>query len=147
MTSVAAGGQTETLTARLPDRAYVPSHPIVRIHLLGSMRATSYLGDDVLPRAKKARAALALLCLTPGARVSRTRLATMLWDRLSANRARGNFSQALFELTSAMCPLAWELISTAQATVRLNVDLCWVDALALMKSPYADPATRGDLAV
>ena len=147
MTSTAAGGQSATVTAGIPDHAYVPSRPIVRIHLLGSMRATSYLGDDVLPRAKKARAVLAHLCLTPGARVPRTRMATMLWDRVSSNRARGNFSLALFELTSAMGPLARELISTAQATVRLNVDVCWIDALALMKSPYADPTTRGDLAV
>src|ERR1700736_5798320 len=147
MTSTATGGQSRTLTAGIPDHAYFPSRPIVRIHLLGSMRATSYLGDDVLPRAKKARAVLAHLCLSPGARAPRTRIATMLWDRVSANRARGNFSLALFELTSAMGPLAGELISTAQATVRLNIDVCWIDALALMKSPYADPTTRGDLAV
>src|ERR1043166_38950 len=111
MSSTAAGGQSGTLTAGLPDRGYSPVRPIVRIHLLGSMRATSYLGDDVLPRAKKARAVLAYLCLTPGARASRTRIATMLWDRVSANRARGNFSLALFELHSAMGPLASELIS------------------------------------
>ncbi|HYK81468.1 MAG TPA: hypothetical protein VEU95_17660, partial [Micropepsaceae bacterium] len=80
MTSTVAGAQSRTLTAGIPDHAYLPSHPIVRIHLLGSMRATSYLGDDVLPRAKKARAVLAHLCLTPGARTSRTRIATMLWD-------------------------------------------------------------------
>jgi DNA-binding SARP family transcriptional activator len=147
MTRAAAGGQSRTVTARIPDHAYFPVRPIVRIHLLGSMRATSYLGDDVLPRAKKARAVLAYLCLAPGARASRTRMATMLWDRVSANRARGNFSLALFELNSAMGALAGELISTAQATVRLNTDVCWIDALALMKSPYADPTTRADLAV
>ncbi|MBV9556730.1 MAG: hypothetical protein JO254_06590 [Pseudolabrys sp.] len=147
MTSMAVGGPGRAVTARISDRAYFPSRPIVRIHLLGSMRATSYLGDDVLPRAKKARAVLAHLCLTPGARVSRTRMATLLWDHVSANRARGSFNLALFELTSAMGPLAGELISTAQATVRLNLDVCWIDALALMNAPYADPATRGDLAV
>ena len=99
------------------------------------MRATSYLGDDALARAKKARAALGYLCLSPGGRVSRTRIATMLWDRVSANQARTNFRQVLFELTSAMGPLASELISTARATVRLNTGLCWIDALALMKWP------------
>ena len=110
MSSTAAGGQSGTLRAGISDRAYVPVHPIVRIHLLGSMRATSYLGDDVLPRARKARAALGYLCLTPGARVSRTRIANLLWDRVNSNQARGSFSLALFELTSAMGPLAAELI-------------------------------------
>src|ERR1700730_407305 len=111
MSSTAADGQSGTLTGRISDRTYVPARPILRIHLLGSMRATSYLGDDVLPRAKKARAALGYLCLTPGARVSRTRIASLLWDRVKSNQARGNFSLALFELTSAMGPLAAELIS------------------------------------
>jgi DNA-binding SARP family transcriptional activator len=147
MSSTAAGGQSGTLTSELSDRAYFPARPLVRIHLLGSMRATSYLGDDVLPRAKKARAALGYLCLTPGARVSRTRLATMLWDRVSSDQARTSFRQALSDLTSAMGPLAAELISTGRATIRLNTDLCWIDALALMKSPYSDSTTRADLAV
>jgi len=145
--STAAGGQSGTLTSSISDRAYFPTRPIVRVHLFGSMRATSYLGDDVLPRAKKARAALAYLCLAPGARASRTRLATMLWDRVSANQARASFSQALYELASAMGPLAPELILTARATIHLNTDLCWIDALALVKSPYSDDSTRADLAV
>jgi DNA-binding SARP family transcriptional activator len=147
MSSPAAGGQSAAVTAVIPDHDYVPARPIVRIHLFGSMRATSYLGEDVLPRAKKARAALGYLCLIPGARISRTRIATMLWDRVSPNQARASFRQAVSDLTSAMGPLAAELISTARATVRLNTDLCWIDALALVKSPYSDPTTRADLAV
>jgi DNA-binding SARP family transcriptional activator len=146
MSSTAVGDHSGTLTAGISHHAYVPARPIVRIHLLGSMRATSYLGDDVLPRAKKARAALGYLCLAPGARVSRTRIATMLWDRVNADQARTSFRQALCDLTSVMGPLAGELISTAQASVRLNTDLCWIDALALMKSPYSE-STRADLAV
>src|ERR1700730_17489376 len=147
MNSTAAGGQSGTLTSRLSDRAYVPARPLVRIHLLGSMRATSYLGDEALPRAKKACAALGYLCLTPGSRVSRTRIATMLWDRVSADQPRTSFRQALFDLTAAMGPLAAELISTGRATIGVNTDLCWIDALALMKSPYSDSTTRADLAV
>jgi DNA-binding SARP family transcriptional activator len=146
MTGTAAASHSEDLTARISQSA-LPARPIVRIHLLGSMRATSYLGGDVLPHAKKACAALGYLCLTPGARESRTRIATMLWDRVSANQARASFNLALFKLTSAMGPLAAELISTARATVRLNTGVCWIDVLALMKSPYSDPTTRADLAV
>jgi DNA-binding SARP family transcriptional activator/Tfp pilus assembly protein PilF len=147
MTSAAAIEQSRSVAAVISDRAYAPARPIVRIHLLGSMRATSYLGDEVLPHAKKARAALGYLCLTAGARVSRTRIATLLWDRATADQARASFRQALSDLTSAMGPLADELISTARATVSLNTDLCWIDALALARSPYFDPATRADLAV
>jgi len=101
MSSTAAGGQSGTLTARISDRGYFPARPLVRIHLLGSMRATSFLGDDALPRAKKARAALGYLCLTPGSRVSRTRMATLLWDRVSADQARTSLRPPVAELTSA----------------------------------------------
>src|SRR5215813_2316287 len=70
---------------------------IVRIHLLGPMRATSYLGDDILPRGKKARALLAYLCLAAGTKVPRIQLARLLWDQVSDELARGSLRQALLE--------------------------------------------------
>ncbi|HML14307.1 MAG TPA: BTAD domain-containing putative transcriptional regulator [Xanthobacteraceae bacterium] len=146
MDSTAAGGQSISRTA-IAMPAYRPSaHPIVRIHLLGAIRATSYLGDDVLPRPKKARAALGYLCLAAGARVSRARLASMLWDRASASQARTSLRQVVSELTLALGPLAPELIAAGRASIHLNTDLCWIDALALVKSSCPD-ATRADLAV
>src|ERR1700752_1101176 len=109
MTTTVMGGQSRPLNADIAHNVYLPTRPILRIHLLGSMRATSYLGDDVLPRAKKPRAALAYLCLPSGARVSRERLARTLWDRVSANQARTSLRKYLGQLTSAMGPLAGEL--------------------------------------
>jgi DNA-binding SARP family transcriptional activator/Flp pilus assembly protein TadD len=147
MTTTAIGAQSGTVTANIANNAHLAIRPIVRIHLLGSMRATSYLGDDVLPRAKKARAALAYLCLAHQGRAPRSRIASMLWDRASAPQARTNFRQALFDLNEAMGSLAAELILTGRASVRLNTDICWIDALALVKSPYSDDSTRADLAV
>jgi hypothetical protein len=47
MTTIATGGHTVTASAHIARHSYLPNRPIVRIHLLGSMRATSYLGDDV----------------------------------------------------------------------------------------------------
>lgn len=147
MTSTVAGAQSGAVAARISDHGHFPPRPVVRVHLFGSMRATSYLGDDVLPRAVKARAILAYLCLCAGARAPRTRIACMLWDRVSPGQARVSFGRALSDLTLAMGPLAAELISTGQSSVRLNTDLCWIDALALVKSPYSDDTTRADLAV
>lgn len=146
MSTTAVEGQG-VVTAAISRHAYRPApHPIVRIHLLGPMRATSYLGEDVLPRAKKARAALGYLCLAFGARVPRARIASMLWDRVSDSQARTSFRQAVSELTSAMGCLSPELISTGRATVRFNTDACWIDALALLESSQSD-TTRSDLAV
>jgi DNA-binding SARP family transcriptional activator len=148
MTTTIIRGQSQTMAANIATDAYLPPRPILRIHLLGSMRATSYLGDDVLPRSKKARAALAYLCLAHQGRAPRSRIASMLWDRVSDPQARVNFRQAVFDLNEAMGSLAAELIVTGRATVRLNTDICWIDALALIKSPYSDDdSARADLAI
>jgi DNA-binding SARP family transcriptional activator/TolB-like protein/Tfp pilus assembly protein PilF len=120
--------------------------PIVRIHLLGPMRATTYLGDNILPHGKRARAVLGYLCLAAGEPVPSARLAALLWDRLDDAAAQTNLRQALRELTSAFGAFAKELISTGQDTVRLNVDACWIDALAaLTLDPLALDSPHGDL--
>src|ERR1700740_3160254 len=108
--STTAGGTQAVVTDNIAIHAYRPAaHPILRIHLLGPMRATSYLGEDVLPRAQKARARLGHLCLASAARVARARISSMLWDRVSATQARTSFRQIVAELTSALGPLAAEL--------------------------------------
>src|SRR5262249_2273327 len=113
---------------------------------LGPMRATSYLGDDILPRGKKARALLAFLCLTGGANVPRVRLARLLWDQASDELARGSLRHALLEMSTAMGPLADDLISTGRATIRLKADACWIDAAALLE-PSSPESARSDLAL
>lgn len=121
------------------------SRPIVRIHLLGSLRATTYVGENVLPRGRKARAILGFLCLAAGAPVPRGRLAATLWDRVPDFQGRASFRQAFRELVVALGPLAGELISSDRETVRLNTNLCWVDALAVL-GPSAENVHRSDLA-
>jgi len=119
---------------------------IARIHLLGPMRATSYLGDDILPRGKKTRAMLAFLCLAFGKKVPRIRLARLLWDQASDELARDSQRHALSELCAAMGSLATELISIGRATIRLNADACWIDTTALLE-PSSPDDVRSDLAL
>jgi TolB-like protein len=147
MNLVVSGGSSGAVTADVVRLVQRPTAcRIARIHLLGPMRATSYLGDDILPRGKKARAMLAYLCLAGGAKVPRIRLARLLWDEASDGLARGSLRHALQELSSAMGPLAEELISTGRATIRLNADACWIDAPALLESSAPD-SVRSDLAL
>jgi DNA-binding SARP family transcriptional activator/TolB-like protein/Tfp pilus assembly protein PilF len=147
MSTTTVGGQSQTVGPKIAVHAQLRTRPIVRIHLLGpTIRATSYLGDDVLPKSKKARATLGYMCLAFGAPVPRARIASLLWEQVSAAQARTNFRQLIGDLTSAMGPLAEELITTGRATVRLNTDACWIDAIALLKSSHSESA-RADLAV
>ena len=127
--------------------AQAPARPIVRIHVLGSMQATTYLGTDVLPRGKKARAILGYLSLAGGERVPRSRIASMLWDRVPDAHARTSLRQALRELASAMGPLADELILADRDTVALNAGLCWIDAVAVLaRESTLVGSSRSDLA-
>src|ERR1043165_5965939 len=119
--------------------------PITRIHLLGAMRATTYLGANALPRGRKARAILGCLCVARGARVARNRLAAMLWDRVPDFQGRASFRQAYRELVVSFGPLAKELLIADRETVGLNINLCWVDALAMLATDLKS-SPRGDLA-
>jgi two-component SAPR family response regulator len=82
--------------------APAPRTPLVRVHLFGSMRVTTWLGQDILPRSRKARALMGFLCMNAGAAVTRSRISGMLWDRAPQSQANASFRQALRLLTVAM---------------------------------------------
>ena len=80
------GRRSEDIRQRIEAPGQPTRKPILRIHVLGPMRATTFLGDNVLPRGKKTRAILAFLCIAAGRPVTRARLAAMLWDRVRDSR-------------------------------------------------------------
>jgi TolB-like protein/Tfp pilus assembly protein PilF len=122
-----------------PHRQELRERAIVRIHLLGPMQATTYLGQNILPHGKRARAILGFLCLAAGEHVARAELARLLWDRVSAATARTNLRQALRELSTAFGGLAEELVTSGRDVIKLSVEACWIDALAALS---LDPAAR-----
>jgi DNA-binding SARP family transcriptional activator/Tfp pilus assembly protein PilF len=119
---------------------------IVRIHLLGTLRAISYLGQDLVPRGRKARAILGYLCLHAGQRVPRAKIAALLWDRVPDHQARASLRQSLRELLLAFGPLADEVLETDAEMVRLNQRVCWVDSAAILAGPHPANLLRTDLA-
>jgi len=95
------------------------------------MRALGPGGEDILPRAKKTQAVLAYLCLAQGGRVSRSRVAGIIWDRVSEVQARDSLRHALNELERIG---SWS-IETERETVRLDITACWIDALESPEEP------------
>jgi DNA-binding SARP family transcriptional activator len=118
----------------------------VRIHLLGALRAISYLGEDLVPRGRKARAILGYLCMHAGQRVPRAKIAALLWDRVPDHQARASLRQSLRELLLAFGPLADEILETDAEMVRLNQRVCWVDSAAILAGPHPANLLRTDLA-
>ena len=79
---------------RVPRTGKQPARqPLVRVYLLGALRAISRTGQDILPRGRKARALLGYLCLYPGEAVARNRLAALLWDRVPDAQAATSFGK------------------------------------------------------
>jgi len=68
-----------------------------RATLLGAFRLTGPGGANLTPRARKTRALLAYLLITPGP-VSRDRLAALLWGDRGDEQAKASLRQALYEL-------------------------------------------------
>ena len=118
----------------------------VRIHLLGALRAISYLGEDLVPRGRKARAVLGYLCLHAGQRVPRSKLAALLWDRVPDHQGRASLRQSLRELMLALGPLADEILEADSEMIRLNQRVCWVDSAAILAGPHPANLLRTDLA-
>jgi DNA-binding SARP family transcriptional activator/TolB-like protein len=57
--------------------------------------------EDASPPTRKARAILAFLCLQPGQRFTRERIATLLWGDRGEAQARASLRQALLEIRHA----------------------------------------------
>src|ERR1700676_1247405 len=110
--------------ARIPGE----SKSATRIYLVGTMRAVAPGGEDILPRARKTRALLAYLCLAQGERVSRSRLAGVLWDRSGDAQARMSLRHALSELNSIANDRIPGLIEVDREWVRIDTRACWIDA-------------------
>jgi DNA-binding SARP family transcriptional activator len=127
------GSQSARIVALKPERQV-----LVRVQLIGAMRAVSYLGADVLPRGRKARALLVYLSLARGEPVPRARLAALLWDRVGEAQARASLRQALHELGGSLGDLADDLLVIDKQSARIDPQACWVDAAALSDSVATD---------
>jgi DNA-binding SARP family transcriptional activator len=110
-----------------------PKQKSVSIFLFGSMRLLGPRGEEIVLRNRKTRAILAVLGLAAGKGISRHRLAGLFWDEADRAQARWSLRHALSELNRFVNVRVPNLIEIDRASVRLNTDVCWIDAF--------DPAT------
>lgn len=111
---------------------------LVRIYLVGTMRAVGPGGVDLLPRGRKTRGLLSIVCLAQGERVTRSRLVGLLWDRSAEAQARMSLRQSLSELNGVVNRHVPGLVEIGRDSVRIDLAKCWVDALAIFEAS-ADP--------
>jgi len=113
----------------------------LRIHIMGPMKIVGIDNQELEIQSKKSRALLGCLCLSPGDRISRGRLAALLWDRSPEQQAKASLRQALYELTAALETKAPDLLLVDREVVRLRPEHCWIDVASIVDAATAE---RGD---
>jgi DNA-binding SARP family transcriptional activator len=122
---------SQAVIRRLDRSSRATDHAVVaRIHLIGSLRATDYLGRNILPKGRKTRALYAYLAATDEDAVRRSRLAGLLWDRASEEQARTSLRQAVREIVETLGPAAG-LLNVDRDTLGFSQSRCWVDRRVL----------------
>lgn len=92
-----------------------------RVDLLGSCRVAKVAtGEEVVFKTRKTRLLLGLLLLSPGCRMNREQLASLLWDPAPETLARSSLRQALRELRDVLGPEGEELVEADRFVVGLK---------------------------
>ncbi len=112
---------------------------MLRLSLIGPMRAEDALGRSVLPRSRKTRAVLAVLALAAPKPVLRSRLTGLLWSRRQREQARGSLRQSVHELQRSLGPSANAHLRADRNHLALSDHGLWIDVRMLATAP-ADPS-------
>ncbi|MFZ5477492.1 MAG: AfsR/SARP family transcriptional regulator [Myxococcota bacterium] len=101
-----------------------------RATLLGAFRLTAAGGANLTPRARKTRALLAYVLMSPGP-VPRERLAALLWGDRGDEQAKASLRQALYELR-ALAADPEPLLIVERDAVAVRPGACEADIERLM---------------
>src|SRR5215831_10074734 len=108
-----------------------------RVNLLGRFELRAPDGQEVALGARKSIALLALLAAAPGQRLSRDRLAMLLWEDMPDAQARGNLRQLLAATRRTAPFLEADAGSIGFAAERVATDLADFEAAIAEDTPAA----------
>ncbi len=108
----------------------------LRVTLFGTFRLTLAGGEEVEITGKRARAVLAILCLTPGVAVERALLCELLWHGRFQAQARASLRQTLLGLKKQLAPLQLDFFEITRESVAVNQAMVCSD-LAELESVLA----------
>ncbi|WP_275426723.1 AfsR/SARP family transcriptional regulator, partial [Elioraea rosea] len=103
------------------------------------MDAWGLASERVLPRVRKTRGVLAVLALSAGRPVLRSRLTGLFWSTRDREQARASLRQSLHELSHALAACGQVLVTTRE-TAMLAADRLWVDATEVLRIGAGEPA-------
>lgn len=92
----------------------------LRVSLFGAFRVHRPDGEELEITGKRARAVLAILCLSPGVAIERGRLCELLWHGRFQAQARASLRQTLLGLKKQLAPHQPEIFEVTRETVAVN---------------------------
>ena len=110
----------------------------LNLTLLGQFSAFGSGGIAITVAAKKNRALLAVLALSPGMAATRERLASILWGDRPEEQARSSLRQSLAALRKELADSDDAILQVKDDTVRLCAETVGVDVASFLKSGQAD---------
>jgi TolB-like protein/DNA-binding SARP family transcriptional activator/Tfp pilus assembly protein PilF len=116
---------------------------LLRLHLLGDFEMLDAAGQRVDISARKGRALLAVIALSPSGSVSRQRLANLLWGDRADEQARGSLRQTLSALRRDLAVVDSQVLSGDDATLRHDPAIVGTDVADFKRLALSDDL--GDL--
>jgi DNA-binding SARP family transcriptional activator len=119
---------------------------LLRIELLGDLQMRNASGALVNISAKKSQALLAYLAVKPAQRVSREKLATLLWSSTGPDQARQSLRQTLSTLRKELAQIASDATLLIEENDLLGVDESLVECDAAAFETLVATGTEESLA-
>jgi len=116
----------------------------LRVTLFGNFALCVPDGTEITLTIKRARALLAILCLTPGMPVERERLCELLWRGRFRAQARASLRQTLLGLKKQLTPFRDDIFEVTRETVAVNPSAIRSD-LAELEAELAGGSRAGEL--
>ena len=105
---------------------------VLKLQLLGGFKVLNEAGREIVISARKGRALVAVLAVSPSGSVSREKLAALLWSDRGEDQARSSLRQTLTVLRKELGALGANLLIADDQRVELARDTMEIDAVSII---------------
>jgi TolB-like protein len=123
-------------TRRKTDDAGL-NKPSIKVTLFGEFTCKNQFDEHIIITNKRAKAILALLCLTPNEPIQREVLSQLLWPGRFDAQAKSSLRQCLLYLSNILNALHPELLVVSRSHVAINDVLVQTELLTIEHALYA----------
>ncbi len=102
------------------EQARCSAEPVARATMIGAFRLFLPGGREIVIPSKRARAILALLCLSAGEPVERDTLSKLLWPGRFPAQSKASLRQCLLDLGKLLAPLGSDVLIVTRSSVAIR---------------------------